>query len=137
MANEAYGALMKGNTAKDGKEIEQLVYNILVDSYNKLLEEDYTRIKSELSVPVEEWFYEQEIGDYKNFKKRLDKAYDKSFGKLRKIRKKACKMAKKLKGKDEYDVWKLEHICSEAKAIENIAESSYKKIYNILKEKEK
>ncbi|MGC8662495.1 MAG: J domain-containing protein [Candidatus Micrarchaeia archaeon] len=119
--NEAYASLTKNSF--DEKESKIKIYNELVDSYNKLLDKDYKKLKIQLSVPVEEWVYEQAVAEYKNWKKRLKRAFDDNFGQLLRIRKRACGMYRKEKNESYKE--RLMSICSEAKALEEIAKDTY------------
>jgi hypothetical protein len=126
--NEAYNMLAKGSF--DISEAEIKIYNNLVSSYNSILEEDYKKLRNELSVPVEEWVYEQAISEFRDWRKRLKKAFNKSFDLLVKIRKKSCSMQNKEKNEELKQ--RLHAICAEAQMLEELANEAYKKIYSEL-----
>lgn len=131
--NEAYAILAKGSF--DISEAEIKIYNTLVSSYNSILEEDYKKLKEELSVPVEEWVYEQAIGEFRDWRKRLKKAFSKSFATLLKLKKESCNMQKKERN-EEYKQ-RLHAICAEAHMLEELANEAYRKIYSELEKKGK
>ena len=89
----AYSAILNGQSI-DPKQIEASTHKRLVETYNSLLEKDHKRLVAELSVPVEEWFYEQEVNAFYDWRKRLARAYKASFNELINVRKKSGKIAK-------------------------------------------
>jgi len=139
-ANEAYSAILKGQSI-DPKKIEARMHKRLVETYNSLLEKDYKKLVDELSVPVEEWFYEQEVNAFYDWRKRLARAYKASFAELINVRKKVERLLranKKMLKKDKEgmlfdNLGKLETIYNECKMLEEYSKGAYKSVLDLIK----
>jgi len=139
-ANEAYSAILNGQSI-DPEQIEASMHKRLVETYNSLLEKDYKKLVDELSVPVEEWFYEQEVNAFYDWQKRLARAYKASFAELVNARKKVERLLranrKMLKeGKEDMlfdNLGKLEIIYNECKMLEEYSKYAYKSVFDSIK----
>ncbi|MGC8669977.1 MAG: J domain-containing protein [Candidatus Micrarchaeia archaeon] len=95
-ANEAYHALVGKNVLdKADKRIENTMLNLLIREYNALLEKDLKKLKEDFSHGrVEKWFFEQEMDEFLNYKKRANSAFKNVFKDFMKFKKEVHKLNK-------------------------------------------
>lgn len=139
-ANEAYKFLENANLDSGlSSASNQEIYNMLAKTYSRLIERDYNALRNAVSVPVERWYFEQEVERFLAYKQRVAEAYKSSFSEILKLRHNVDKLIKRgkaleRKAKSTNDREKIENIIDSIKFIRNLLDAVYASSQEALKE---
>lgn len=139
-ANEAYKFLENANLDSGlSSASNQEIYNMLAKTYSRLIERDYNALRNAVSVPVERWYFEQEVERFLAYKQRVAEAYKSSFSEILKLRHNVDKLIRRgkaleLKAKSTNDREKIENIIDSIKFIRNLLDAVYASSQEALKE---
>jgi curved DNA-binding protein CbpA len=139
-ANEAYKFLENVNL--DGglsSASNQEIYNMLAKTYSRLIERDYNALRNAVGVPVERWYFEQEVERFLAYKQRVAEAYKSSFSEILKLRHNGNKLIKSGKAlerraKSVDDREKIENIIDSIEFIRSLLNAVYASSQEMLKE---